>query len=288
MSTLNELSEAHMLGPETQFEAVRCGTDGERPWLSRAPLCEELSIHRIIHAGIMRARMPLKIARMQPSGTFFMATITGVGEVLVDGEWQRTGPEEGCLLPPHYPNAIRACNPGETWAFAWVRYLEPKSQIPVTTTNRPVIARCPASGLASAVHGVITASANQDNAVIMRHWVELIHGYVEQFAGPVQHDERLWAAWEAVQDRLGASWDLAAIAKRAFMSEEHFRRLCMRHLGRSPMKHLAFLRIQQAMRLLSETDDTVEAIGVSVGYQSAAAFAKAFRRWTGQRPSDLR
>jgi AraC-like DNA-binding protein len=286
-SNSHELSEMHMLGAETRYQAVRCGEDPQRAWLNNAPVCEQLSTHRIIHAGIMDARAPLAITRMHQSGTFFMATIAGQGEVMVDGVWHRTQAQEGCLLPPHYPNALRATS-SEPWTFAWVRYLEPKSLVPVATANCPIIARCPAAGLASAVQGLIAASANRDSAVILSHWVELIHAYVHQFAGPSQTDERLWGAWETVRQGLSATWDLESIARNAYMSPENFRRLCQKHLGRSPMKHLAFLRIQQAMKLLHETDLTVAAVAIEVGYQSAAAFTKAFRRWTGQRPSDLR
>jgi AraC-like DNA-binding protein len=282
-----KLSEMHTLGIETSHQAVRCGEDPQRGWLNDAPVCEQLSAHRIIHAGIMNARPPFAIARMHQSGSFFMATISGEGEVMVDGVWHRTQAQEGCLLPPHYPNALRASD-AEPWSFAWVRYLEPKSLVPVATANRPTITSCPAAGLASAVRGLIAASANRDNTVILTHWVELIHAYVQQFAGPAQTDDRLWASWEAVRQGLSATWDLHSIAKNAYMSPENFRRLCQKHLGRSPMKHLAFLRIQHAMKLLNETDDTIESVAVAVGYQSAAAFTKAFRRWTGQRPSDLR
>ena len=276
-----------MLGPHTQYQAVRCGNDPQRLWLNEAPVCTQLDTHRIIHAGIMEARPPLAITRMQQSGSFFMATIAGHGEVMVDGLWSRIRADEGCLLPPHYPNALRACTE-EPWTFAWVRYLEPKSLLPIAAANRPVIASCPPTGLASAVRGLIAASANADNPAILAYWVDLVHAYVQQFAGPSQTDERLWTAWDTVSRQLGGTWSLESIARQAYMSPENFRRLCQKHLGRSPMKHLAFLRIQRSMKLLSESDDKIGAVAATVGYHSVSAFSKAFRRWTGQQPSDLR
>lgn len=91
-----------------------------------------------------------------------------------------------------------------------------------------------------------------------------------------------------MRENLSVSWNLNAISQRARVSPEHFRRLCRRYLGRSPMNHLTFIRIQEAMRLLHETDDTIEAIAYRVGYHTAAAFSKAFRSWTGHCPSELR
>jgi AraC-like DNA-binding protein len=283
-----ELSETHMLGPDTTYTAVRCGVDDQRPWLSKAPVCEQLSQYRIIHVGIMHASMPLRIARVRQSGTYFMATLSGRGEVLVDGSWEHTTPGQGCLLPAHYPNSFRAVDPDEAWTFAWVRYLEPEAKIPVGAANRPILADCNVEGILGAVQGLMSSSKYDDNPAIRQQWVKLIHGYVQQFAGPAQHDDRLWRAWEAVREEISASWDLEAIARIAHVSPEHFRRLCLKHLGRSPMKHLAFLRIQAAMQQLQETDETVESIARDVGYHAAAAFTKAFRRWTGHAPSEVR
>lgn len=282
------MSEIHVLGPHTQLEAIHVGIDAQRPWLSSSPICEELKPYRIIHAGSMRAAYPFRVARMHQSGTFFMATFAGEGEVLVDGAWQRTGPEDGCLLPPHYPNGLRAIPGSSPWCFAWVRYLEPDRALPVAGTNHPVLAPNPSTGPVAAVNGLLAACHNGDSPAIRRSWVELLHGYVQQFAGPIQLDERVWKAWEAVRESLGGSWDSETIAQLAHVTPEHFRRMCQKYLGRSPMKHLAFLRIQEAMRLLHETDATVEAIAYDVGYHTAASFSKAFRKWTGHSPSELR
>ena len=51
--------------------------------------------------------------------------------------------------------------------------------------------------------------------------------------------------------------------------------MCQKHLGRSPMKHLTFLRIQRATDLLVGTDQTLDLIARSVGYNTASSFSKA-------------
>jgi AraC-like DNA-binding protein len=43
-----------------------------------------------------------------------------------------------------------------------------------------------------------------------------------------------------------------------------------------------------ACGFLSQTDQSVESIAASLGYHDSAAFRKAFRRWTGQTPSEHR
>ena len=48
------------------------------------------------------------------------------------------------------------------------------------------------------------------------------------------------------------------------------------------MQYLAQWRMQTSARLLLETRATVAAIALDVGYDSEAAFARAFKRFSGQ------
>ena len=72
------------------------------------------------------------------------------------------------------------------------------------------------------------------------------------------------------------------------MSSEHLRRVCRKELGRAPMEHLTFLRIQQAKHLLSVTDDKVEVIAQMVGFESVNTFSNTYKKWVGWSPSRQR
>jgi AraC-like DNA-binding protein len=54
------------------------------------------------------------------------------------------------------------------------------------------------------------------------------------------------------------------------------------------MHYLANWRIQVASRLLRETKGTVAAIALDVGYESEAAFSRAFKRLVGLPPAAWR
>ena len=54
------------------------------------------------------------------------------------------------------------------------------------------------------------------------------------------------------------------------------------------MQYLAQWRMQAAARLLLETHATVAAIALDVGYDSEAAFARAFKRLVGKPPAAWR
>ena len=59
-------------------------------------------------------------------------------------------------------------------------------------------------------------------------------------------------------------------------------------IGLPPMQYLAQWRMQVAARLLLETRATVASIALEVGYDSEAAFARAFKRLVGKPPAAWR
>jgi AraC-like DNA-binding protein len=54
------------------------------------------------------------------------------------------------------------------------------------------------------------------------------------------------------------------------------------------MQYLAQWRMQAAARLLLETRATIAAIALDVGYDSEAAFTRAFKRLVGKPPAAWR
>ena len=81
---------------------------------------------------------------------------------------------------------------------------------------------------------------------------------------------------------------LAALASDAGLSRFHFCRAFKESTGLSPHAWLRQHRLEQAMKMLRETDDPVVSIAAALGYSSQTAFAAAFRKLTGETPSDWR
>ncbi len=277
----------HILGEATKIEVVQSHLEENVDWLKDAPVCELLSQYHINHAGIMQAEFPLEITRKEQSGTFMLACFSGEGRVLADGRWIKIKAGEACLLPPFVTNAIK-CTPDQPWGFCWVRYIESRNATPIVTEISPVRGDFKATPMLMAIRGLITESTNQTVPAIQHHWVELIHNYVLRFAQPHQEDDRLWKLWKIVEQNLDYEWTLSQLAKSACLSDEHLRRLCKKQLGRSPVQHLTFLRMQQACHLLATTNDKVDFIASSVGYINGSNFSNAFTKWVGLRPSEYR
>jgi len=81
---------------------------------------------------------------------------------------------------------------------------------------------------------------------------------------------------------------LAALASDAGLSRFHFCRAFKESTGLSPHAWLRRHRLEQAMSMLRDRDASVVSVAAELGYGSQTAFAAAFRRLTGETPSDWR
>lgn len=281
------LIETHIHGEDTEFRVVRSTTNDKRPWLKGAPVCQALSAHQIVHAGVMTAREPYRIVRQHQSGVYFLACVGGEGRVLVDGRWQRCAKGMAVALPAFMANAFHAVK-GKDWRCVWVRYEQALEQKPLLSSSSPLMAGFDGWPLHHAVEGLIAEASGPSSPAAMFHWVELIQMNVARFVQPWQHDDRLWRLWERVARHVGRDWTLPALAAEVHVSPEHLRRLCRKALGRSPMQHVIWLRMRKAAELLATTDAKIESVAKAVGYVNPFVFSNTFKKWIGWRPSEHR
>ncbi|GLX71252.1 AraC family transcriptional regulator [Paenibacillus glycanilyticus] len=81
---------------------------------------------------------------------------------------------------------------------------------------------------------------------------------------------------------------LDQLAEQLGLSKYHLLRLFTRSVGLSPNDYLNQVRITEAMRLLQETEWSVERIAKQVGYSGGSYFIKWFRKITGETPGHYR
>lgn len=116
--------------------------------------------------------------------------------------------------------------------------------------------------------------------LILRHAVA--GGQVEGLMLALR-DQRLARALSAMHMAPGKFWTLEMLADEAGMSRSSFARLFHSVVGVTPMDYLTTWRMTAARRMLRE-GQPAKVVAACVGYQSIAAFSRAFARTTGQGP----
>jgi AraC family transcriptional regulator len=95
-------------------------------------------------------------------------------------------------------------------------------------------------------------------------------------------------AIERLRSDSDADVSLAALASDSGLSRFHFCRAFKESTGLSPHNWLRRYRLEQAMIMLRDPNNSVAHVAATLGYSSQTAFAAAFRKLTGETPSDWR
>jgi AraC-like DNA-binding protein len=83
-------------------------------------------------------------------------------------------------------------------------------------------------------------------------------------------------------------WNVDVLAKEVALSRSALYDRFVQYLGQPPMQYLANWRMQVAANLLRQGDMPVASIALETGYESEAAFARAFKRYVGRPPATWR
>lgn len=99
---------------------------------------------------------------------------------------------------------------------------------------------------------------------------------------------RLAPAISAMFNDPARPWTLPELAHRCSMSRATFMRHFQHKLGRSAHELLTDIRMSLAANALKSPSATTEGVAEAVGYQSIAAFRRAFAQWMGMTPGEWR
>jgi AraC-like DNA-binding protein len=86
------------------------------------------------------------------------------------------------------------------------------------------------------------------------------------------------AAINSMHDGPAHRWTLQKLTERAGMSRSIFALKFKATVGTSPMEYLTRWRMLLAGDKLTNSDDPISVIALSLGYESESAFSKAFKR----------
>ena len=95
-------------------------------------------------------------------------------------------------------------------------------------------------------------------------------------------------ALAAIHNRPAEDWSLERLARESGVSRSLLAECFSQLIGQPPMRYLSRWRIQLACRLLRDDAAKVSAVALDVGYQSEAAFSRAFKALVGTSPGRWR
>ena len=117
-------------------------------------------------------------------------------------------------------------------------------------------------------------------------------GGQEQYSEPLQFQaesvSRLSDIATWIVSHLSEDLSVEVLAAKACLCPRHFSRRFKAEFGHSPADFVEKLRLDEARRRLSAGDNSIENVGLSVGFKSADAFRRAFERRLELNPRDYR
>jgi AraC-like DNA-binding protein len=99
-------------------------------------------------------------------------------------------------------------------------------------------------------------------------------------------DPQMGAALSAIHDRVNTPWTVESLAGAAGMSRSAFAARFKELLGQTPLEYVTEWRMQKAIQLLERRDKKLPEVARLVGYESDAAFSKAFKRVVRANPGE--
>lgn len=101
-------------------------------------------------------------------------------------------------------------------------------------------------------------------------------------------DRYVGRALALLHERPAAPWTIEDLSSQVGLSRSALHERFVSLIGQPPVQYLTNWRMQLASRLLLEGRSTVAAVAADVGYDSEAAFARAFKRLVGLPPAAWR
>lgn len=271
-----DIREIHELGAST------------REWVVAGERVARTDARCARFTGFTEAGRGYRFERIAPPFAQVLVTESGEGLVWVDGEWRSCPAGFAYLTAPRATCAYHIKPGAGTWRLHWSIYGEECLLPSLPPGAPPRLVPVEATSFRHAVEGYCHEQGARADPGVLGLWAALVDHAVWRLLDAEQGDPRLDRLWHAVRQDIGGTWSLRRMARAAGTSEESLRRLCQKHLQRSPMAQLARMRMHAAADFLRHTGEKLESLAARFGYADAFSFSTAFRRILGVPPSQYR
>jgi AraC-like DNA-binding protein len=122
---------------------------------------------------------------------------------------------------------------------------------------------------------------------VVRRYIEALPPHDNGWLAGLR-DPAVGRAMALIHARPSFNWTIEGLARQCAVSRTVMAERFVRLVGVSPMHYLAKWRMQVAAEMLNRGNANMATIAAEIGYESEAAFSRAFKKMTGVTPSAWR
>jgi len=233
--------------------------------------------HVVSSAPGMRAEPNLEIHRRPQNANALPFTLRTCGD----------GPSDAHLICGFFSCDARPFNPLLDSLPRFIRFGRDASQASLSLLDQFI-------RFATAEMGKRAGSQSVLNRLSELLFVEVIRLHMDRLANNNTgwlaglRDPLVGRALTLLHARPAYSWTLEELASQAGASRSALADRFAHLVGYPPIQYLTQWRMQLAAKHLSDRSISVAAVAYEVGYQSEAAFSRAFKKFVGQSPTQWR
>lgn len=305
-SPLDRLGEAlHLLRMSGSFY---CRSEFTAPWALELPAFEDCLMFHVVTSGRCWLEVEGAERRMLQPGDFALVP-HGEGHILSSGFGIAAAklfdlPRE--LVSERY-EILRTGGGGEATSVVCgvVRFEHPAAQRLVALLPKMVVVEASSSPHADWIQSTLRLMAAEARALLpggetvitrlsdilvvqaIRSWIAQDPAARKGWLGALQ-DRQIGRALAHIHRNPAREWTVAALADEVAMSRSALAARFTALVGEPVMHYVTRWRMHLALTLLKEEDTPLGDLASRLGYQSEAAFSRAFKRFIGVAPGAVR
>lgn len=135
--------------------------------------------------------------------------------------------------------------------------------------------------------GILARLAEVVAANLVREWVETGDGRATGWLAALR-DQRLGQVLAALHRDPGRDWTVEEMANLMGRSRSNFAERFVAATGMTPVRYLTGIRMHLATHWMQRDRVSIDEVARRLNYNSQAAFSRAFKRYTGHAPGQVR
>ena len=119
--------------------------------------------------------------------------------------------------------------------------------------------------------------------------IEILTSFMDCMFPPTMENSRIVReAMNYISTHFAENITLQDVAEHLHLNQSYFSRIFKRSSGSTFKEYLTMVRVEEAKRLLNNTDDSLLDIAIGVGFDNQSYFTSVFKKLTGLTPGQYR